>query len=82
MKATIHAINGDNQSLANETVNAGVGILTNGLSGAAVKQSLKTGNITNTAEGVIQKTVLGGTGSAVNKTVNIVIGQLDEEKKQ
>ncbi|MFC3976467.1 RHS repeat domain-containing protein [Belliella kenyensis] len=82
MKATVHAINGDNQSLANEAVNAGVGILTNGLSGAAVKQSLKTGNITNTAEGVIQKTVLGGTGSAVNKTVNIVTRQLDEEKKQ
>lgn len=81
MKATVHAINGDNQSLTNEAVNAGVGILTNGLSGAAVKQSLKVGNITNTVEDVIQKTVLGGTGSAVNKTVNIVTGQNDEKKK-
>jgi len=31
------------------------GILTNGLSGAAVKQSLKVGNITNTVEGCDSK---------------------------
>lgn len=53
IKATVHAINGDKKKLTNEAINAGVGILTNRLSGAAVNQSMKVGNITNFAEEII-----------------------------
>lgn len=74
VKVGINLSEGDLDAAAGETMNLGVGLVTSGLTDAAIKQSRKVGNITNQAEDVTQESILSGLSSLMNKVTSYITG--------
>ncbi|MCU0323064.1 MAG: hypothetical protein MUE72_11645 [Chitinophagaceae bacterium] len=73
LKMTVYTLEGNTDEAVNEVIKVGVGATTGALTGAAIRQSIKKGNITNKSEEVIQKTSLGAAESVTNKAADEVI---------
>ncbi len=69
MKGLVYYSEGDNRNASIEEGNIVCGVATNSLTKAAVRESKRVGNITNSQEETITETVLGGLGSLYNKVV-------------
>ncbi|MEQ8363572.1 MAG: DUF6443 domain-containing protein [Cyclobacteriaceae bacterium] len=70
LKATVSYAEGDTRSGNIETGKILFGATTNALTGAAIKQSVKVGNITNAKQNATNNTVLNGLSSILNKIVD------------
>jgi RHS repeat-associated protein len=82
LKAIVHVAEANYNNAAIEGGNMVIGIGTNTLTSAAIKQSKKVGNITTQAQEVATETALGTVGSAWDKLSNYILNIFkDEEKK-
>ena len=81
IKTGNHVAQGNDEQAAAEVTNLGIGLFTNTLTGQAVKQSKKVGNITNKTEEVTQETALGAIGSTISKAWGQVVNFFTENEE-
>ncbi|MBB6612556.1 hypothetical protein H7F15_16040 [Pontibacter sp. Tf4] len=79
-KATMYTANGDYNKALEEASNVAVGAVTNKLTGAAINQSKRVGNITNSKQEVTQETALGTISTMFNKIYSKTVEYFNEEK--